>query len=143
MKLTLRKAAFSDAEFLLQLRNQKENRMASFSSEKVSLETHLNWLGKVLNNPNEFLFVALLDGAPVGQFRVNQDRKVSVGLDNKVHGRGLGTQLIRLGSEEFLKTHNEKLFAEIKPDNIASIKAFKNAGYQNYSEASEKIVLIK
>ena len=48
-------------------------------------------------------------------------------------GKGYGSEMIRLATAKYLKDNPEvtRLIAEIKPDNIASIKAFEKAGYKN------------
>jgi RimJ/RimL family protein N-acetyltransferase len=47
-------------------------------------------------------------------------------------GKGFGSKVIKIGVEEFIKDKNpkESLIAEIKKDNIATIKAFQKAGYK-------------
>lgn len=141
MEIQIRKASITDAHFLLQLRNEPENRQFFFNSEVVRLDEHLLWLNKVLSNSEEFLFIAILGETCVGQIYINCRRRVGISLAIKFKGKGLGFKLIQLASGEYLKINPGDLFAEIKLNNIASVKSFKKAGYQEFQRNPEMIVL--
>ena len=69
----------------------------------------------------------------MGQIRyqlAGAEATVSVALAPAQRGRGYGSQIIGLGTEEILKTTQAHLIhAHIKPDNLASVRGFEQAGF--------------
>ena len=71
----------------------------------------------------------------VGSIRFETDDnviKTSVMLNPLFLGKGLGSRVIKMGVEKYIKENKPKksLIVEIKNDNIASIKAFQKVGYK-------------
>lgn len=67
----------------------------------------------------------------------NDEALVSINSNPAARGQGLATPSL-LGAEQFLRGIHT-LIAEIKPENIASLRAFKRAGYQPVTPASADI----
>jgi L-amino acid N-acyltransferase YncA len=58
--------------------------------------------------------------------------KASVMLNPVFLGKGIGSKVIKLGIKKFImeKKPGMQIIAEIKKDNVASIKAFEKAGFK-------------
>jgi len=132
---SLRPATESDAETLWRWANDPLTRSVSLNPEPIPWAEHLQWLDSKLNDPNTCMWLAIDErGVPLGQVRFDRTGReavISVGLDPARRGAGLGAQLIQQSSDRMLRTKGLGLIrAYIKPDNIASQRAFTRAGYK-------------
>ena len=67
------------------------------------------------------------------RFEANESAiKTSVMLSPLFLGKGLGSQVIKMGVKRFIMEKNPdmQIIAEIKKDNVASIKAFQKADFK-------------
>ena len=67
------------------------------------------------------------------RFEANESAiKTSVMLNPLFLGKGLGSQVIKMGVKRFIMEKNPdmQIIAEIKKDNLASINAFKKVGFK-------------
>lgn len=135
----LKHAEMSDAEFLLDVRNDALTRAMSKNHDLVQPQDHASWLTRKLAEKYARLYVAYVDGERCGQFRVDVDLAVSVSLHAGFRGRGLAAKLIREGSLLFAAEFpGTTLFtAEIHRENTASQKAFALAGYTPHGTVTE------
>ena len=88
-----------------------------------------------LKDPDTVAYMAYYKKEKIGTIRFESNEyviKTSVMLNPLFLGKGLGPRVIKLGVEEYIKEKKPKksLVAEIKKDNITSIKAFQKAGYK-------------
>ncbi len=127
--LRYRGATASDALVLLAWRNDALTRFNSRNANPVDLSDHLAWLERRLMRESPHLYIAELDGEPVGTVRIDGE-EISYTVAPEHRGRGYAKQMLRWAYSEF-----GRLRAEIRPDNIASIKAAESAGH--------KVVLLK
>jgi spore coat polysaccharide biosynthesis protein SpsF len=132
--ITLRRANESDLMFYFSLRNDESVRQVSFSNDAIDLETHTSWFSKKLKDPNCYMFVALDDGKPVGQMRIDLEGdggETNIAIAPEGRGKGYAPIIIREACEAVLKERAEVgyLLAHIRPDNTASIKSFEKAGF--------------
>ena len=67
----LRMADLGDAKFLLECRNDDSTRKSSHNSEKILYDSHIQWLTKTLASTDRKLYVAEMDGNPIGTARVD------------------------------------------------------------------------
>jgi UDP-2,4-diacetamido-2,4,6-trideoxy-beta-L-altropyranose hydrolase len=131
---TLRRTSAEDSQLLLEWANETGVRGASFSSERISPEEHRIWLTRKLRDPSCALFIASDDRqTPVGQVRFDQEGReavISVSIDRKFRGHGVGTAVISLACRQLFKeTGARSIHAFIKPENVASTRAFADAGF--------------
>jgi RimJ/RimL family protein N-acetyltransferase len=122
------------AELLLRWRNDDGTRRRSLSPEPVLWESHVDWLREKLADDDAVLFLGTLDGSAVGHVRVDRTTprsgEISVVVAPEARGRGVGRELIATGSVEAARALElEKIVAIVKPDNVASLRAFEHAGY--------------
>ena len=132
--MIVRLAERRDLGFLYDLRNEPSVREASWNSGVVDCDAHLSWFDSVLENSNRTLYILEVGGISVGQVRYDTDgesAEVGISVASRFHGRGYATEGLKKSAEIFfLNTPEIKtIFAHIKPDNMASIKAFTKAGY--------------
>ena len=138
----LRSAVLNDMQMLYDWANSDLVRNVSVNNKKFSWEKHQSWFEKYLTDSSVKILIAV-DSAdsPLGQIRFNQIDELNAEVD--VHtrpdltGLGIGTKIIRQGTENYFKT-SKVLFihALVLKSNIASIKAFQKANYHYQSEVS-------
>ena len=63
--------------------------------------------------------------------------EVSINLTPQLRGQGLGKSLLSLAIQEFFKYCSKGLIAEVKADNISSIKMFTKLGFQETGTEGE------
>ena len=132
----IRSCEMSDAERLLDWRNDPEIRVVSFEDKPIPMESHQAWLRKKLQSPfTEVYIVENDDRKPVGQFRLEFDNqyqsvRLHLSLVPSLRGMGLGTAFIeraaRLVQQRF---PGIEVFAQIKSVNHISQAAFGKAGF--------------
>ena len=147
LTLKIRNAKEEDCKYLFDLRNHLLVRKASFNPNKIDYETHKRWFAKTFDNPNKKIFIAL-NKTPqkIGMVRFDKEEnsaKISIAISPDMHGKGYGTKLLSQGCNKYLKKELTVKFitAEIKKDNIASIKAFTKAGFTHWKDYDDKFEL--
>ena len=137
MELSLRLARDEDKSDVYSWRNHPEVRRWSFHSDPISWEEHEAWWTKILRCSEVRMYIGQQAGNKIGMIRFDHREgpvRVSVMLNPDFMGRKLGRRLIALGVEAFWRQEGLRpILAEIKPDNIASQKAFEKAGFQQQS----------
>lgn len=134
MELRLRPAALGDEQLLLEWRNDEEVRRQFFAGELVTPDEHARWLRARLADPSSVLYIAEVEGAAVGQARVDRTTdgagEISVSVAPGQRGRGFGSQLIRLASRHALAELDlGEIVAVVKASNGPSLRAFRAAGF--------------
>ncbi|SBS27423.1 Acetyltransferase (GNAT) family protein [Marinomonas spartinae] len=128
MGLTLRLASMKDADCLFEWRNDPETRKASHSTEWVEVADHMQWLKASLSNSNRRLYIAEKKHVSVGTIRADFDNgtwTLSWSVSPRYRNKGIASQMLALAVKKF----NEPLAAEVKAQNIASIKVAQRAGF--------------
>lgn len=133
--LNLREALKEDCRDLWIWRNHPDVRRSSFNERPILWHEHKKWFNAKIQDRDIKIYVATFKKSKVGVIRFGvkkNDVLVSVNLNPEFFGRGLGTKIIKLGTEKFMKETkiHRPIFAEIKKENIASFKAFLKAGYK-------------
>lgn len=141
MKLQLRKAELRDMDQYYKWAIDPEVRKQSFNPHTATYEEHVAWFRSKMNEPASVLFIfENEEGEAVGQLRFqerNEEIVVGLNLDSAFRNRGLASSIIRMGTEEYLKSSPKyQPVAYIKVTNPASYKAFLNAGYKLKEERS-------
>jgi len=113
-----------DAQRLFDWRNDPLTRAMSKTTDPVEWAGHVGWLERRLSRTAPMLFIAEIDGEPVGTFRVDAD-EISYTVAPEHRGKGVAKAMLQVAFARF-----GKLRAEIKPENVASIKAALAAGHQ-------------
>jgi UDP-2,4-diacetamido-2,4,6-trideoxy-beta-L-altropyranose hydrolase len=137
IEIRLRPANLEDCKNLFQWRNAEETRTFFFDSFPIPWENHHKWLENILIDENRFLLIGEGDGHPVGVLRYDikdNSAECSVYLVPEMSGKGLGTALLKVGSEWVKKEFPDikEIKAIIFPQNQSSLRAFTKAGYGEY-----------
>lgn len=129
----LRPAENGDAERVLAWRNDPASVATSETGTAVDETDHLAWFARRLADPGTKLWIGELDGAPVGMVRIDVrsgEGTVSVAVDPDRRGEGIGTRLLGAMITNLAgDCQVTSLIARIRPDNLASIKAFERNGF--------------
>ncbi|MEW5766986.1 MAG: GNAT family protein [bacterium] len=134
-EITLREATMDDCDDLYRWRNDPVTREQFFESEVVPYEEHQKWFRKAMDDSNRLFFIGVDEkGEKCGVVRFDiKDgvfAEISVNVAPEKRGKKIGPQLIsRSCPLFFLKTKRRLILARTKEQNIASIKAFKKAGF--------------
>jgi RimJ/RimL family protein N-acetyltransferase len=124
--------------------NDPDVRKASFSSEKISWETHKAWFNDKLEDSNSYIFIALNEKKqPIGQVRFDiktkNNAEIDISVDPEKRGEGYGLLIIEQAVNEFFKkTQVEICTAWIKTENHSSQKLFNKAGFVKVDEKDDK-----
>ena len=141
MILKIRDANRTDETDILVWRNDIHTRRNSEYSLPISAEQHRNWFMSMMTSEESTLFMGELGGQKIGVcYFVVTDADtaiVSINLNPKMRGQGLGQHLLYTSIEEFLKTWDGNLIARIKPGNIASVRCFTKTGFKAIEATSD------
>jgi RimJ/RimL family protein N-acetyltransferase len=117
-------------------RNDKKSIFFSKNKKKITLEAHNRWFKKNLNNKKIKFYIGRIvsknQKKKVGVVRFNIKSKyalVSINLNPVMRSKSLSYILLAAGIKKFLKFKKIKLIAEIKKNNLASIKCFLKNGF--------------
>ena len=149
--INLRLAQKEDLELTYSWAINKDIRRYSFQQHQITLKEHTSWfLGKV-NQTDCVYLIGEIDKKPFGSIRFdikNNEVIISFLVDPLFHGQGLGSLLLKKGTEKLIikKNLNDTPFNAIsgfvmKP-NIPSIKAFEHLGFEKV-EFDDKFKFIK
>jgi UDP-2,4-diacetamido-2,4,6-trideoxy-beta-L-altropyranose hydrolase len=133
--INLAKAEIADINAIFEWRNHPDIRRYFFNANPISWNDHEQWFNRKLKDHNTAIYVACHIENKIGSIRFENKGEminISVMLNPTYLGEGFGSKIIKLGVEKFIKDRSPKkhLIAEIKADNIASINAFKKAGFK-------------
>jgi len=146
--LHLRPVRATDSAQLLAWTNDPETRRQSFDPDPVPLARHEAWLANQLACPARYLLLLAEDAvtsAPAGLIRfvlatANQPEAtatLSYSLAPACRGRGWAAPLLLAGTRAVLARFPQvqRVLGEVKASNLASIRAFRRAGYAQAPEA--------
>jgi UDP-2,4-diacetamido-2,4,6-trideoxy-beta-L-altropyranose hydrolase len=137
--LTLHRAKLDDELLLLNWSNEAQTRSNAFNPQPISAHTHADWLRSKLSKPDAcvLMIAQASNGMPVGTIRFDHETatranasarawRISYSLDHAFRGMGLGRVMVRMGLGEMRKIAlaSDMVSADVKVDNIASIKIF-------------------
>ncbi len=126
--MNLRPVTLQDASLLLQWRNDPVTRLASHNTQEITLEDHFLWLKKLLENSNRRLFIAEVEGLPIGTVRADLEEngvtELSWTIAPEARGKGFGKEMVALLAKQI----QGPIRAEIKVGNISSIKIAEFSG---------------
>jgi len=138
--INLTKAGITDINDIFEWRNHPDIRKNFFNQELLSWDEHEKWFIAKLKDPDAAVYMAYYKKEKIGtiRFEANESAiKTSVMLNPLFLGKGLGSQVIKMGVKRFIMEKNPdmQIIAEIKKDNVASTKAFEKAGFEEGSFA--------
>lgn len=147
----LRRVERADVELFFKWVNDPDVRANSFNTDLISWESHQKWFEDVLADDSVCIYVLMQDDFPVGQVRlVFEDSKwqISYSIASAYRGQGYGKIILQLAENELISNGHtgEKLFAEVKINNTASLRIFNRLDYaeaaSNHSNACAYVKVI-
>ena len=144
--LRIRPIVREDAAVLFRWLNTADRRETSFqTADPVPWEAHVEWLNRRLADPDCWLAMALHDGHPAGQVRVERDNDsavISVYVDAEFRRRGVGRVLV----EEACKAARAAwpglpILAHVRADNPRSIAFFRSNGFSDAEQHADRFTL--
>ena len=131
--VTLRPATADDCRRVWLWRNEEETRRASFDSSPIPYDLHQSWFLESLENERRKLYIVVAETEPSGVVRLDITRRratVSIHLAPERRGQGIGPAALRaLAAVAAGDLKLALLLASVKPDNYASLAAFRRAGF--------------
>jgi RimJ/RimL family protein N-acetyltransferase len=140
--LLLRKVEEKDIKLLFDWANDPHTRANSLNSEEIVWDEHKSWfLGKLSNPEDNKLYLVEDAGVEVGLIRFEKRDlwKVGIVISSGFRGKGFGAKCLELGVLEFRKESRGPIYAEIKRENVGSIKIFEK---NNFKLKEEREVLL-
>lgn len=133
----------ADAELLWRWANDLDTRKYSWNTRIISWEEHCFWLERKLSSADCRIWFLVRNGLPVAHVRY--DRKgdlwaeVSLTVAPESRGQGFAREILRLTAILARRELGvEKLIGHVMVDNVASVKAFAAAEYENIGSVIEK-----
>lgn len=138
----LRDVVPEDMDLLFAWANEPGVRANSFSTSLISYEEHKAWFEKILCAKDIRQYIYMCGDETVGQVRVavsgdlaEVSYSICAGKRNMGYGKDLLQMLKNQVKQDFPQV--KRLTAKVKPDNIASRKAFLSVGYEGRYEVYE------
>lgn len=114
-------------------------RSNSFETGTIPLNTHRKWFGKVLADQRAVYYIVLDEHSKqIAQVRFcfeSDEAEIGVSVFKEHRGKHIGSRAILVATDRlFAETTVHTVTAYIRPENVASRKAFVNAGYHYIGE---------
>jgi len=144
--VALRPAEPGDCRNIWSWRNDEETRRASFDSSFIDFSDHQRWFLDSLQNSKRKIYVVTAGDREAGVVRLDiteGQATVSIFLAPDCRGHGIGPEALRAVEERAGQDLQLNcLVASVKPDNYASLSAFKTAGF-TFSRTGPTVTLVK
>ena len=134
MKILIASATAGDSKDIWQWRNDPATISNSNSAKAVSWQDHQSWFERMLKSAESEILLGVTLGDKgvlhkIGMVRFDLDIEkqhlvCSINLNPIWRGKGLATPLLKVAIENRTLATDLPIYAEVKPENIASIKCF-------------------
>ena len=128
MSVKIKPVEKKDWEFILQLRNQKDVRLACHDTSIIDNKTHLEYMQKMETNSNFFHWLVTYNQKNVGYIKIVNLEFGSM-LLNDYRGKGIGKQAYALVFKEAKKLGLTKLTAQVKINRKTSLEFEMKTGW--------------
>lgn len=130
----LRQALLEDCMAVLALANDQQVRANAISGSQINEVEHVRWYAERLKVEDSQFYLAFFRDALVGYVRYDETdtpkkRVVTIAIVEAWRGRKIGTWLLQESARQVFVSGTDSIIAWVKPENIASQKAFQRAGY--------------
>ena len=108
--------------------NDPDVRNNAFHSEEIPLHAHKIWFAERLRDASAALFVIESSEGAIGQVRLEDNggaKQISYSIARQFRGKGLGCTILSMALNGVMG----RLVAEVKMQNIPSIRVFKKLGF--------------
>ena len=144
--MKLRRATSNDSAFFFNIRNEEQYRKMSIHTELISWPEHTAWFDIEIQKSNHHFFVIEENGQAIGVLRIQEKAKfpfVAIALIPEARGHGHGAGALQQACQIASQLGYKELRAEIKKENLPSVHAFEQAGFNRVDSVSELWLLAK
>ena len=140
----LRNATKEDEEITYLWVSDPAIRKYAFNREQVLYEDHSKWFWEKLSSPNCEFYIFELGERPIGSMRIDivgNVGNINYLLDSTMHGKGYGSELIRMGEKKIMNRIDsvKELRAIVLVENVASKRIFERQGYTVLNVSTSQI----
>jgi len=133
-EIKVRRAKKTDLEICFAWANDDLVRRQSYNQNQINLQEHTNWFYQKLKDPHTFFYIMEMDQRPIAQvrFQVNKGEAVLGYLvDEKMRNKGLGTSVLSLGIERFVRDFQKqvRITGYVKKINLSSCHSFEKLAF--------------
>jgi len=144
-KIRLHEATEKDAQLLFEWANSADSLAASLNtSAPILWEDHLAWLSNRLKDAGSIIWIAQLQGQPVGSVRLTKTEhglEVAIYVDPSQRKSGIAlTMLKEARNGARIRGLQKPLIARVLRGNSASILLFEKAGYKQLEVHDDHLV---
>jgi len=141
MSFKIESANLSHSENIWKWRNDPITLSVCRNANEVSWEDHDSWFNRSLENPDRYFYIGVSvtpdDETPIGVIRFDvsssfpEQCEVSINIAPSARGKRFGCLLLNDGTQRFVGEicRPIRIFAEVKMDNLVSMRLFASAGY--------------
>ncbi|HJM78914.1 MAG TPA: GNAT family N-acetyltransferase [Nitrosopumilus sp.] len=129
MNIQLETVTKNDWDYILKLRNSRYVKSQMYTKHKITKLEHYAYLKKQQRNKNFVNWIIHLDFKNIGYIRI-LDNDVSIMIEKKYHGMGIGTIALTILEKEAKKLGIKKLVGRVMVDNEKSQKIFLKNKYK-------------
>jgi UDP-2,4-diacetamido-2,4,6-trideoxy-beta-L-altropyranose hydrolase len=149
MSFKIESANLSHSKNIWKWRNDPITRSVCRNTDEVSWEDHDSWFNGSLENPDRYFYIGVSvtpeNETPIGVIRFDvsssspEHCEVSINIAPSARGKQFGYLLLREGTQRFAGEISRpiRIFAEVKTDNLASMRLFASAGYSPCDDDSK------
>src|SRR5207253_2565491 len=104
------------------------------TSDIVPWKSHRRWYADAANNPQNVILMAYVNGIPAGMVRFDDveiaSAEISINLNPAMRGKKISRPILAAACEYGFDTLKlSRIDAEVKPENVASMKIFEDVGF--------------
>lgn len=135
IQLTLRDANSDDSDLLFAWRNDSVSRKASHCIAAINKQDHDIWFNNSLSSKTRCIFIAEIADVAVGTVRcdlINSEYLLSWTVAPEYRGKRVAKKMLQLFTEQI----DDAICAQIKVDNLASVRVAESVGMKLDKEAN-------
>lgn len=138
--MKLRAASIEDMMLYFTWANDPVVRQNSINKSPITLENHIGWFSKKIEDHQTLFLIFEEDGSNIGQLRIDLDNEggeaiINFSIDERERGKGFGTKMLLLAHEYYQALGFKLAFiGYVQLLNKASSKAFEKAGFELQKE---------
>lgn len=124
-----------DSRLIWKWRNDPVTRQMSRHKEPIPWKQHQEWYEQTVNASDKCVLMANKRRTPLGVVRFDELKngrwEVNINLDPAIRGQGYGRDVLSEACKyAFRLLDCSEIYAEVKPENLASIKIFELVGFK-------------
>lgn len=135
LEYQIKLATDADMVDVFKLSNDPDIRQNSFNQEPISIEKHKEWFKNKVNSKDCIFYIIRNNyNELMGYSRFDKNLGqnhfvISVGLNSKYRGKGLGRKIIKQTSCMVETEKHSEIIAYVKENNYISLESFRKSGY--------------